>query len=57
MILVRANQKDLYYLGQLTEQFEEVLRSILGQSDNHIRWSANSQDLKGRDGCRNGRKN
>lgn len=28
---VRANQKDAYYLSQLTEQFEDVARSLLGQ--------------------------
>ncbi|KAK4703638.1 peroxin-10, partial [Phenoliferia sp. Uapishka_3] len=28
--IVRANQKDLYYLGQLTERFEDVSRSLLG---------------------------
>jgi peroxin-10 len=27
---VRANQKDLYYLSQLTERFEDVSRSLLG---------------------------
>ena len=30
MVLVRANQKDLYYLSQLTERFEDVSRSLLG---------------------------
>ncbi|GAA5860620.1 hypothetical protein JCM1840_000320 [Sporobolomyces johnsonii] len=28
--IVRANQKDLYYLAQLTEQVEDVARSLLG---------------------------
>ncbi|GAA6018899.1 hypothetical protein JCM11491_001719 [Sporobolomyces phaffii] len=28
--IVRANQKDLYYLSQLSEQFEDVARSLLG---------------------------
>jgi hypothetical protein len=27
---VRANQKDLYYLAQLTERIEDVSRSLLG---------------------------
>ncbi|SCZ92690.1 BZ3500_MvSof-1268-A1-R1_Chr5-2g08108 [Microbotryum saponariae] len=29
--IVRANQKDLYYLSQLTERFEDVARSLLGE--------------------------
>lgn len=29
---VRANQKDLYYLTQLTDQLEEVARSVFGAS-------------------------
>ncbi|KAM0749755.1 hypothetical protein T439DRAFT_302720 [Meredithblackwellia eburnea MCA 4105] len=28
--IVRANQKDLYYLSKLSEQFEDVARSLLG---------------------------
>lgn len=28
---MRANQKDLYYLAQLTERFEDVSRSLLGE--------------------------
>ncbi|KAL7005053.1 peroxisome biogenesis factor 10 [Cystobasidiomycetes sp. EMM_F5] len=28
--IIRANQKDLYYLAQLSQQLEEVLRSALG---------------------------
>ncbi|KAM0792835.1 hypothetical protein ACM66B_002601 [Microbotryomycetes sp. NB124-2] len=28
--IVRANQKDLFYLSQLTERFEDVMRSLLG---------------------------
>ena len=30
-LTVRANQKDYYYLSQLTERFEDVSRSLLGQ--------------------------
>lgn len=29
---VRANQKDLYYLSQLTDKFEDVFRGLLGLS-------------------------
>ena len=28
---VRANQKDLYYLSQLTDQLEEVVRNVFGK--------------------------
>ncbi|SGY66881.1 BQ5605_C004g02716 [Microbotryum silenes-dioicae] len=34
--IVRANQKDLYYLSQLRERFEDVARSLLG-----TRWLQN----------------
>lgn len=30
-MLVRASQKDLFYLGQLTDQLQEVLRGIFGE--------------------------
>ncbi|KAI5476664.1 Haloacid dehalogenase-like hydrolase domain containing protein [Pseudohyphozyma bogoriensis] len=36
MVWIRANQKDLYYLAQLTERFEDVARSLLG-----TRWLQN----------------
>ncbi|SCV72678.1 BQ2448_4215 [Microbotryum intermedium] len=40
--IVRANQKDLYYLSQLTERFEDVARSLLG-----TRWLQNwNQELQ-----------
>ncbi|ORY90891.1 Pex12 amino terminal region-domain-containing protein [Leucosporidium creatinivorum] len=40
--IVRANQKDLYYLSQLTERFEDVSRSLLG-----TRWLQNwSKELQ-----------
>ncbi|CEQ39103.1 SPOSA6832_00598 [Sporobolomyces salmonicolor] len=34
---VRANQKDLYYLAQLTEQVEDVARSLLGTMNLSLR--------------------
>jgi len=33
LFTVRANQKDLYYLAQLTERFEDVSRSLLGEQE------------------------
>jgi len=36
--IIRANQKDLYYLSQLTDQLEEVVRNVFGTRwlQNHV---------------------